>query len=80
MNQELLDQAMAASKAKTIKELFAEDPARAGKYTLAAAGWTLDYSKNRIDAATMKALVKLAEAANLKSEIEKIREQIQNIE
>ena len=72
MNQELLDQAMAASKAKTIKELFAEDPARAGKYTLAAAGWTLDYSKNRIDAATMKALVKLAEAANLKSEIEKM--------
>ena len=72
MNQELLDQAMAASKAKTIKELFAEDPARAAKYTLAAAGWTLDYSKNRIDAATMKALVKLAEAANLKAEIEKM--------
>ena len=41
MNQELLDQAMAASKAKTIKELFAEDPARAAKYTLAAAGWTV---------------------------------------
>ena len=72
MNQELLDQAMAASKAKTIKELFAEDPARAEKYTLAAAGWTLDYSKNRIDAATMKALVKMAEAANLKAEIEKM--------
>ena len=72
MNQELLDQAMAASKAKTIKELFAEDPARAEKYTLSAAGWTLDYSKNRIDTATMKALVKLAEAADLKAEIEKM--------
>ena len=72
MNQELLDQAMAASKAKTIKELFAEDPARAEKYTLSAAGWTLDYSKNRIDAATMKALVKMAEAADLKAEIEKM--------
>ena len=63
MNQELLDQAMAASKAKTIKELFAEDPARAEKYTLSAAGWT---------PATMKALVKLAEAADLKAEIEKM--------
>ena len=72
MNQELLDQAMAASRAKTIKELFAEDPARAEKYTLSAAGWTLDYSKNRIDAATMKALVKMAEAADLKAEIEKM--------
>ena len=72
MNQELLDQAMAASKAKTIKELFAEDPARAEKYTLSAAGWTLDYSKNRIDAAVMKALVKMAREANLPAEIEKM--------
>ncbi len=72
MDKELLEQAVAASKAKTIKELFAEDPSRAEKYTLSAAGWTLDYSKNRIDAAAMKALVKMAEAANLKVEIEKM--------
>ncbi len=72
MNQELLNEAMAASKAKTIGELFAGDPDRAKKYTLSAAGWTLDYSKNRIDAATMKALFKMAEDANLKSEIERM--------
>ena len=67
-----LDDAMVASQKKTIKELFAEDPARAEKFSLSAAGWFLDYSKNRIDLATMKALVKLAEASNLKQEIEKM--------
>ena len=72
MDQKLLDKAMEASKAKTIKELFAEDSARAEKFTVSAAGWTLDYSKNRIDAAAMKSLVKMAEAADLKSEIEKM--------
>ena len=72
MDQKLLEQAMEASKAKTIKELFAEDPARADRYTVSAAGWTLDYSKNRIDAATMKPLFKMAEAAGLKAEIAKM--------
>jgi glucose-6-phosphate isomerase len=72
MDQKLLEQAMEASKAKTIKELFAEDPARADKFTVSAAGWTLDYSKNRINAAAMKSLVKMADAAGLKSEIEKM--------
>ena len=72
MDQKLLYRAMAASKAKTIKDLFAEDPERAAKYTLSAAGWTLDYSKNRIDDATMRALVKMAKRANLKAEIEKM--------
>ena len=72
MDQNLLEQAMAASKAKTIKELFAEDAKRAEKFTVSAAGWTLDYSKNRIDAAAMKSLVKMAESAGLKAEIEKM--------
>ncbi len=72
MDQELLSEAVRASKAKTIKELFEEDPDRAGRYTLSAAGWTLDYSKNRIDSATMKALVKMAEAADLQNEIERM--------
>ncbi len=75
MNQEAwkkVEAAIEASKGTTIKELFAADPARAEKYTASAAGWTLDYSKNRIDAGVMKALVKLAEAANLKAEIEKM--------
>ncbi len=67
-----LDEAMTASSAKTIKELFAEDPDRAKRFSLDAAGWFLDYSKNRIDRATMKALVKLAEASGLKGEIERM--------
>ena len=67
-----LDEAMAASSKKTIKELFAEDPSRAGKFSLDAAGWHLDYSKNRVDRKAMKALVKLAEASNLKAEIERM--------
>lgn len=67
-----LDEAMTISSRKTIKELFAEDPDRAAKFTVDAAGWMLDYSKNRIDKAVMKALVKLAEESNLKDEIEKM--------
>ena len=75
MNEEAwkkVEAAIAASKDVTIKDLFAADPDRAAKYTVSAAGWMLDYSKNRIDAATMKALIKLAEASNLKEEIEKM--------
>lgn len=75
MNQEAwqkVETAIAATKDTTIKQLFAADPDRAAKYTLSAAGWRLDYSKNRIDAKVMKALVKLAEASNLKAEIEKM--------
>ena len=67
-----LDEAMLASSRKTIKELFAEDPGRAEKFTVEAAGWMLDYSKNRIDKNVMKALVKLAKESNLKYEIEKM--------
>ena len=67
-----VEAAVAASKDMTIKDLFAADPDRAAKYTLSAAGWTLDYSKNRIDAKIMNALFKLAEASDLKAEIEKM--------
>ena len=67
-----LDEAMTYSSQKTIKTLFAEDPARAATFSLEAAGWFLDYSKNRIDRDVMKALVKLAEASNLKAEIERM--------
>ena len=67
-----VEAAVAASKGKTIKELFAGDPDRARRYTASAAGWTLDWSKNRIDASTWKALLNLAEASGLKSEIERM--------
>ncbi|MBR1870198.1 MAG: glucose-6-phosphate isomerase [Kiritimatiellae bacterium] len=67
-----LAEAVAASKKATIKDLFAADEGRAAKYTVKAAGWLLDYSKNRIDRDTMKALLALADAANLREEIEKM--------
>jgi len=57
---------------KTLRERFAEDPDRAKKFSLEAAGWFLDYSKNLIDRDTMKALVSLAEKSDLKAEIEKM--------
>ena len=67
-----LDDAMAASRKKTIAELFAEDPGRAKKFSLEAAGWFLDYSKNRVDRDAMKALVQLAEESGLREEIERM--------
>ena len=67
-----LDEAMTESSKKTIKELFAQDPERAGKFTVEAAGWMLDYSKNRISRATMRALFRLAEESGLKNEIERM--------
>ena len=53
-----------------LREAFAEDPRRAERFTVRAAGWTLDYSKNRISPALMKRLVEWAEASNLRGEIE----------
>ncbi|NLF86508.1 MAG: glucose-6-phosphate isomerase, partial [Lentisphaerae bacterium] len=43
-----------------LREAFAADPRRAERFTVRAAGWTLDYSKNRITPALMKRLVALA--------------------
>ena len=57
---------------RTIKDLFAEDPRRAEKFSIDAAGWHLDYSKNRIDGDTMKALLAVAARSGLKNEIERM--------
>lgn len=46
-------------------DLFAADPARAARMTVNAAGLTLDYSKNRIDASALKHLLDLARAAGV---------------
>ncbi|MBR3085126.1 MAG: glucose-6-phosphate isomerase, partial [Kiritimatiellae bacterium] len=61
---------IARTRGKTLRELFAADPNRARKFTASAAGWTLDYSKNRIDARLMKSLVALAEQSGLRAGIE----------
>ena len=65
-----LDDAMVASNKKTIKELFAENPDRAKKFSLEAAGWFLDYSKNRVDEKAMKALISAEQYEQAMSELE----------
>lgn len=48
-----------------LRQLFAEDSERAERFTVQAAGLTLDYSKNRITAQTMELLVQLARECGL---------------
>jgi glucose-6-phosphate isomerase len=60
------------TKDTTIRDFFASDDRRAINFMASAAGWTLDYSKNRIDAPLMKALLNLAEESNLRAEIERM--------
>ena len=48
-----------------LRDLFAADPERGTRFTLEAAGLYLDYSKNRIDSATLKLLLALAIACDL---------------
>jgi glucose-6-phosphate isomerase len=53
-----------------LKQLFAEDPKRAAKFTVEAAGLFLDYSKNRISDETIKLLLQLAEESGVKARLE----------
>ena len=43
-----------------LRQLFADDPKRAEKFTVEGAGIQLDYSKNRIDSETIQLLLRLA--------------------
>src|SRR5487761_2065771 len=53
-----------------LRELFADDPARAERMTVEATGLTLDYSKNRITDHTIKLLLALAEHSGLRGRID----------
>ena len=53
-----------------LRELFANDPTRAERMTVEAAGLTLDYSKNRITDETIALLLALAEQSGLRSRID----------
>jgi glucose-6-phosphate isomerase len=53
-----------------LRELFAQDPTRGKRMTLEAAGVYLDYSKNRITDQTLKLLLDLAVAAQLRDRID----------
>ncbi len=62
-HREVIDQ-------QPLPELFRLDPERGRRFRVEACGILLDYSKNRITSDTMKLLFSLAEAVDLRSEIE----------
>jgi glucose-6-phosphate isomerase len=53
-----------------LRELFANDPSRAEKFSANAVGIYLDYSKNRITEETFKLLLELAEESGLRERID----------
>ena len=63
-------QAMAEDlKAASIEQLFADDSERADRFTLAAAGLRLDYSKHLLTPETLTRLLALADTAGLQADI-----------
>jgi glucose-6-phosphate isomerase len=59
-----------AMRPVTLRQLFMEDPARGARLTLEAAGWYLDYSKNRVTPRTVELLVQLAKECRLPARID----------
>jgi glucose-6-phosphate isomerase len=57
-------------KGLPLKQLFAEDPGRAERFSLDAAGIHFDYSKNRVTAETLGLLLRLADEAGLRGRID----------
>jgi glucose-6-phosphate isomerase len=53
-----------------LRDLFAQDPKRGERMTLAAVGLYLDYSKNRITDETLKLLFQLATESGLRERID----------
>ena len=53
-----------------LRDLFDDDPERAEKFTVEAAGISLDYSKNRITEKTIRLLLELAEESRLRERID----------
>ncbi len=55
---------------QTLRQLFATDPQRAERFSVAAAGIHLDYSKQHLTDTTLRLLLALAEAAGLDTQID----------
>ena len=53
-----------------LRDLFAADPQRADRMHLDAAGWHLDYAKQRVNGETMRLLVLLAEARGWRARVD----------
>ena len=58
-----------AMQAMHLRQLFRDDPNRASRFAVEAAGLYLDYSKNRITDETMRLLVALAKECGLRERI-----------
>ncbi len=65
-----LEQHSKAMSGVHMRELFAQDPERAKRFSLEAEGLFLDFSKNRITDETMQLLLELARQSGLQSKIE----------
>src|SRR4051794_1968357 len=65
-----LEQHAATLKSAHLRDLFAEDPGRATRFSLEAEGLFLDYSKNRITSVTLTLLLDLAEQSGLREHID----------
>ncbi len=59
-------------KTSTMAQAFNEDSNRAARFSVSAANICLDYSKNLIDEASVKALLAVAEQAGLKGAIKRL--------
>jgi glucose-6-phosphate isomerase len=57
-------------KSTPLRSLFADDPQRAERFKIEAAGLFLDYSKNRITDETLKLLLQLAQESGLRERID----------
>lgn len=66
-----LEAHFAKVKEVTLQQLFAQDAARAPKYTLQWEDFLVDYSKNNWDETTRNLLLQLAKECDLKASIEK---------
>src|SRR5450432_1425334 len=53
-----------------LRSLFSDDPGRADRFTIEAAGLFLDYSKNRITEETRKLLLQLAQESGLRERMD----------
>ena len=54
----------------SLRSLFSDDPQRAARFSIEAAGLFLDYSKNRITEETRKLLLQLAQESGLRERID----------
>ena len=64
-----LEQHAAAMRDVHMRDLFAQDPERAGRFSLEAEGLFLDYSKNRITGETLSLLLELARQSGLQERV-----------